>query len=279
MQTKNDTKKVFKDCGTCSRTFAFLLNREFGNEKDVHIRALDPLAGGIMNTGHQCGMLWGSALAIGTEAYRITKDIDKSTDLTITTTKQLVNSFYNKCKTINCRTITGCKLDTKWGLLKFMLKTTLQGMKNNKCFNLAEEWAPEAIGVAKKAVVLPAAKFTQKPISCASEVIRKMGGTQEEMAMVSGFAGGLGLSGKACGALSAAIWMKTLNWCKANKGKNPPYFNNPEAKKVLTTFKSETKGKFLCTEICNQNFKDANYHYSFMKQGGCKELINKLAVS
>jgi len=42
-------------------------------------------------------------------------------------------------------------------------------------------------------------------MSCASEVVRRMGGRDEERVMVSGFAGGLGLSGNGRGALSAAI--------------------------------------------------------------------------
>ena len=48
------------------------------------------------------------------------------------------------------------------------------------------------------------------PISCASEVAKRMGASDEEMVMVAGFAGGIGLSGNACGALAAAVWMNTL---------------------------------------------------------------------
>ena len=56
---KNDAKKTFKDLGTCSRTFEYILNREFGNDLEYEERAADPLAGGIMRKGHQCGMLLG----------------------------------------------------------------------------------------------------------------------------------------------------------------------------------------------------------------------------
>ena len=47
-------------------------------------------------------------------------------------------------------------------------------------------------------------------MSCASEVVKKMGTSNEEIVMVAGFAGGLGLSGSACGVLSAVISIKTL---------------------------------------------------------------------
>jgi hypothetical protein len=39
-----------------------------------------------------------------------------------------------------------------------------------------------------------------------------MGASDEEMVLVAGFAGGMGLSDNACGALGAAIWMNTLAW-------------------------------------------------------------------
>ena len=59
IKEQNDAKDVFKKCGTCSRTFAHILNREFGHPKEDEERAMNPLAGGIMNQGHQCGMIWG----------------------------------------------------------------------------------------------------------------------------------------------------------------------------------------------------------------------------
>ncbi len=44
---KRDTKKVFRKLGTCSRTFFYILNREFGYLKETEEYAADPLAGGI----------------------------------------------------------------------------------------------------------------------------------------------------------------------------------------------------------------------------------------
>lgn len=47
-----DGKKVFRKLGTCSRTFFYILNREFGHLKEREERASDVLAGGIMQKGH-----------------------------------------------------------------------------------------------------------------------------------------------------------------------------------------------------------------------------------
>lgn len=276
MNEWNDTKEVFKQCGTCSQTFAHILNREFGYPKDAEVRAMDPLAGGILNTGHQCGMIWGTALAVGAESYRRNEDMDHAIAVAVTATQHIVESFYNRSQTISCREITGCDLNSIFGMVKFMLKIYIKGMNNSKCFNLAEQWAPEAIQTASDSFTEDIA-LNEKPVSCASEVIKKMGASPEEMAMVAGFAGGLGLSGGACGALSAAIWMKTLAWCKDHPGKNPPYFNNPDAKKLLKVFKEFTNDKFECLNITGETFQNIDDHSRFIKNGGCEQLIDLLS--
>nr|NQU91272.1 hypothetical protein [Bacteroidota bacterium] len=62
-------KKKFLTVGACSHLLFHILNREFGHPKEDEEYASDPLAGGIMQQGYQCGLLWGSALAVGAEAY------------------------------------------------------------------------------------------------------------------------------------------------------------------------------------------------------------------
>lgn len=56
---KLKAKRTFIKKGTCSRTFFYLLDREFGYPLDDEEKAVDPLAGGILQQGYQCGMLWG----------------------------------------------------------------------------------------------------------------------------------------------------------------------------------------------------------------------------
>ncbi len=49
---KLKAKRAFIKQGTCSRTFFYLLSREFGNLKEEEGQALDPLAGGILQQGY-----------------------------------------------------------------------------------------------------------------------------------------------------------------------------------------------------------------------------------
>ena len=265
---KNDTKKLFLKLGTCSRTFFYLLNREFGHQMELEERAADPLAGGVLQKGHQCGMLWGASLAVGAASFRRYNDHDQAINVAVLTTQHLLESFSNRTNTVNCRAITDTDFSKKWEMLKYML------FKARGCFNLAEKWVPEAIEAAKEGLSQEQV-LSKQPISCASEVVKKMGASNEKMVMVSGFAGGLGLSGNACGALSAAIWMNTLSWSKGHPKKSS--LSNPEAKKTFKVFSAETDSEIICHKICGKHFKNLDDHAEFIKKGGCKKLINVLA--
>ncbi|MBT8384649.1 MAG: C-GCAxxG-C-C family protein, partial [Bacteroidia bacterium] len=115
----------------------------------------------------------------------------------------------------------------------------------------------------------------KQTISCASEVVKKMGATDEEMVTVAGFAGGLGLSGNACGALSAAIWMQSLAWSKENPGKSA--YKNKNAKRTLKSFMGETDKEMNCYKICGERFNSLEEHTAFIKNSGCEKLIDALA--
>ena len=272
MTVPRDTKKVFRKMGTCSRTFCYVLNRGFGCPSEPEERAADPLAGGIMGHGHQCGMLWGSALAAGAEAYRRSEDRDQAIGLAITATQHLVASYVNRAKSVDCREVTGCDLTSKISMAKYLLSGRFLF-----CFDLAEQWAPEAIRSATEGLARSETGSPQMPMSCASEVARKMGASDAQMVMVAGFAGGLGLSGNACGALGAAIWMKSLAWCRDHPGKSA--YTNPDAKRTLEAFRAATGQRMLCRTITGQRFTTIDEHTEFVRNGGCAELIDILARS
>ena len=166
IKKQNDAKDVFSKCGTCSRTFAHILNREFGLPKAYEERALNPLAGGIMNQGYQCGMLWGAALAVGAESFRKHKDSEIAISIAVTATQNIIKSFVKQSGATDCKDIIGYDLASVIGMTKFMLNVTLKGMKNSHCFNLAEQWAPEAVEVATESLSANI-KIIQKPMSCA----------------------------------------------------------------------------------------------------------------
>jgi len=266
-----DAKKLFRKLGACSSTQYYILNREFGHQREVEVRAAEPLAGGIMRQGYQCGMLWGSALAVGAESYRRSKDPDKAVGMAISTTQHVMKSFVGRTKAVDCFDITECDWTNKVAMIKFMITG-----KFLSCFTLAENWAPEMIEAAYEGFSAQSGELPLPAISCASEVVRKMGGRPEEIASVAGFAGGIGLSGNGCGALGAAIWLNSLKWSRENPGKSS--YDNPDAKRTLDTFMKFTNFKVTCHEITGKQFTSIADHTEFMKNGGCKEVISALAT-
>lgn len=261
--------------GACSQTFFHLLDREFGSVNRNGERAADPLAGGIKQTGHQCGMLWGAALAAGAESFRRQKDRGKAVGMAIMAAARLVDSFSKTAGSVNCRDLTGYDLTRKRDLLKFMVKFFL--FLDRRCFRLADAWAPEAIRSAFEGLSGELPDFPRAPVSCASVVAQKMGAGDEEMVTVAGFAGGLGLSGNACGALSAAVWMKSLAWCRSHPGKSG--YSNPDATHALEAFRRAAGSEFLCRNISGRCFRTAGEHTEFIEGGGCADLIDALARS
>lgn len=271
----HDGKKVFREKGTCSQTFFYLFDRQFDQLKATEERASDSLAGGILQRGYQCGMLWGSALAIGAEAYRRCDDLEMAMRVAIHATQQVMSSFAQRESTINCRDITRCDFSSKWSFAKYFFSGRFL-----HCFKLAQQWAPDAIEVALESLEVEIhskdgkESSDQNCMNCASLVAEKLGANEEEMVMVAGFAGGLGLSGGGCGALSAAIWMRSLFWCREHEGKNS--FKNPEAVRVVEAFEEVTNDRLLCSELTGQYFKSLDEHADFILRGGCQDLIQSL---
>jgi hypothetical protein len=269
-KVKLKTKRTFLKQGTCSRTFFHILNREFGHPRPNEEIAVDPLAGGIVQHGYQCGMLWGASMAVGAEAYRRYKNQGQAIAVAIKATKVLMESFLTKTKSTECEEITNVDFKKKWGIARYFFTG-----KMYTCFSLASRWAPLALEVADKELSNGQVEPDTEAISCASEVVKKMGGTDEEIVMAAGFAGGLGLSGSGCGALAAAIWKTILELVKKDGWKYT--ISDPDSAKVIERFNQTTEYEMECSKICGKKFNSVEDHTEFIKSGGCGKLIEALA--
>ncbi|NOU16643.1 MAG: hypothetical protein HOO91_03675 [Bacteroidales bacterium] len=275
-KVKLNPRKVFWKCGSCTHAMFHLLNHEFDNHKENEEKASFLLAGGIAQKGHQCGMLWGGALAIGTESYRRYNEKSEAIAAAIIASQYLVDSFHKRTQTVNCRDISKVDWENKVDFAIYVVKAIMQGFVYGTCFNLIVKWTPEAIQAANKG--LSEKTIHSKPcMSCATEVVQRMGASDEEAIMVAGFAGGIGLSGNACGALSAVIWYKMLDWGKKNPGKTLTLINNPDAKSILRAFFIQTDSEMLCSKISGKQFQSIDDHSEYLRSGGCEKLIDALA--
>jgi hypothetical protein len=210
-------------------------------------------------------------LAVGKEAHRRIEDKGQATALSILASKNVIETFSEKAGSPNCIDITNTDFSKKIQFAKYMI------FKARSCFNLADRWTEDAIQSGKEGLLIDPTKLPRDTVSCASEVARKMSANEEEVAAVSGLAGGIGLSGEACGALIAAIWLRSIQWAKENPGKSP--YSNMYASNVMFTFHEATQSKFLCKEICGRKFNSVEEYSDYIRKGGCAELIETLSIS
>ena len=264
--------RAFLKKGTCSRTFFYKLALEFGHPREDEERAIDKMAGGILQQGYQCGMLWGACMAAGAEALRRYEDPGKATGVAILATQSLMRPFKERTSSMECEDITQTDFQNKKSFARYMLSG-----KFVSCFKLAGKWAPEALDAAERGLDVDQADLPENTMSCASEVIRLMGGSEEHILMAAGLAGGLGLSGNGCGALAAAIWMNSL--IRIKKGIKESASFDPNTDPTLISFYEESDYEIECATICGQQFNTLQEHTDFLKKGGCRKLIEVLAAT
>jgi hypothetical protein len=267
---RRDTKRLFLKKGTCSRALFFILDREFGHLQDDEELAAELLAGGVVQQGYQCGLLWGAVFAVGAESFRRRPDRDRAVGTAIEAARHVSASFVARAGSPDCYDITNCEWKNKRSIAKYMLTG-----KFLACFRLADAWAPEAIRAVGEGLALDPSGLPARTLSCASEVVRLAGGSDAEMVTAAGLAGGIGLSGGGCGALAAAVWMNALSRIRDKTYKTS--MSDPVAERILRTFFEAAGSELDCRVIAGRSFATVADHTEFIGAGGCAKLIQALA--
>ena len=250
-----------------------MLDRAFEHPLELEENATMPFAGGIMQHGYQCGMIWGATLAGGAEAYRGHGPGPKADAAAINVAQRVVESFRTRHDEINCFEITDLdKSSSTWQQINYFL---IKGGSIG-CFRMAAWYAPLVFDEINSALSEEVIEAPSPPVSCAAMLVRKMGGSDMHAVMASGFAGGIGLCGGACGALGAAIWILGMKIRKEESGKTG--HKDPRTQGVIDRFMKQTDCEFECSEIVGREFKDIDDHAAYLRDGGCAELIEVLAA-
>jgi hypothetical protein len=222
--------------------------------------------------GYQCGMLWGATLAAGAQAYRLYGSDPRAVTKAMIAARGLVESFRAQNNHINCLEITETDPRNKWQVFwNFFVKGG-----TFRCMARAADYAPEAFSEIDTALSGKHNEEPCHPASCAAILAKKMGTSDRHAVMASGFAGGIGLSGGACGALGAAIWIIGMN------GRKEGLANKVIDSRISDTIDSFLKSagyEFECSEIVGHRFDDIGDHAGFLQQGGCSEIIEALAAA
>lgn len=241
--------------------------------------AAAPLAGGILTHGYQCGMLWGASLAAGAEAYQRFGPGPQAEIGAILATQRALESFRARTKNeINCIAITELNFQENaqfLPILKFFVKGGNIGV--GACFRLAAGYAPQTANDIESALSAEDIELIAPPLSCAAVLAQKMGASAMHATMAAGFAGGIGLSGGACGALGAAIWITAMNRSEDGSRKLD-FFNSAELQEVIDRFVECTGCEFECSQIVGREFEDIADHAGYLRAGGCSQIIEALAA-
>jgi len=250
-----------------------VLNAAFDHPQPQEEKAAMPLAGGIMQYGYQCGMIWGAALAAGAEAYRRFGAGPVGEAAAVFAARRIVDSFRDHKAHIDCFEITQIDRNSStWQQVSyFLLKGGTIG-----CFRMAAQYAKIAYREIESALAKAPDNAPSPPLSCASIVARKLDASEIHTVMAAGLAGGIGLCGGACGALGAALWLKGLRCLE--DGAEKLDFKAPYAKETVERFLACSDYKFQCSEIVGREFESIGDHAEYVRANGCAEVIDTLAT-
>lgn len=251
-----------------------VVDDSFGHPLKAEEKATMILAGGIAGQGYQCGMLWGAALAAGARAYQVFGSASQAEAAAIIASKKAVESFRTISRNeINCLEITEINLQGEnqvLPIMKFFVKGGPIG-----CLRIAARYAPLAYREIDAAISEENFAVPSPPVSCTTMLAKKMGASKIHATMAAGLAGGIGLSGGACGALGTAIWVHAMSRTEETVGLN---FSASWIDKITKRFVESSDYKFECSEIVGRNFESIHDHAEYICKGGCSNIIDTLAA-
>ncbi len=248
-----------------------VLNEAYDERKQLEEKGSAPLAGGIMQHGYQCGMIWGAVLAAGARAYELFGPGQEAETRAIMAAQKLVDEFQSCTGEINCLEITD--IDNSSSAMKMLFVFLIKG-KTLSCMRLTGKFSSKAFDTINASFLEKDIEIPSTPVSCAAELARKMGASEKHVVMAAGLAGGIGLIGGGCGALGTAIWLMTMD-----KGLDTKMeFKDPKAMEMIEkAFLPNSDYEFECSNIVGRKFENIEDHAMFIREGGCAELIEALA--
>ena len=267
---------------SCSEAMFTVLNRGAGLTREAEEQAAHPLAGGILRQGHACGMLWGSALAAGVRAPAQFPDPALAGAAALFATGRVLEEFRAEVGAVNCREIIAGGLETMAGRVSY-----LTSGKPVACRKLAVAFAPRAHAALDRALQeFQPESLKQAPRTCTQEFWRRArgGAGEREGVMVAGLAGGLGLSGNACGVLAAGMWALGLDFYQRQPAPRDSFWKallqevgvGTELLRRCAALRHafrDRHGSDLCAAIMAGRFADADDHSRFVAEGGCRVVI------
>ncbi len=233
--------------------------------------------GGILMHGYQCGALWGAALAAGARAQALLGTGPQAELAALLASQRLVEVFRERNGSLDCGDINTMEMK---GIspLKLFAHFFLKG-GTLRCAGLCAHLVNQAADIIESTMKDPPDAPRCQPVSCAAQLARRLGLSEPRVTMCAGLAGGIGLSGDACGALGAATWLLGLRM-REEQGLEQLWGDERfEARfEAMVERYLEAAGyEFECEQAIGRRFTTAQEHADYLQDGGCAEVIEALA--
>ncbi len=94
----------------CSPGQLEMIDAAFGCSLPEEEKALEPLMGGLMMHGYQCGALWGAALAAGARAHAVLGPGPQAELATLKACQQIATAFQERNGSLDCGDINDLEM-------------------------------------------------------------------------------------------------------------------------------------------------------------------------
>lgn len=236
------------------------------SKRSRKILAISSLDVNYPHLNKEDNIVWATLIAASHMALKQKEAPDQQLALALQASKEMVDAFINA--KLSCQIYPAFKPEKKASSIKEKLKF----INYDK---ISRDWQP----IASRALLL-SMSYTSKDLpkscsSCAFQLIKTMGGTDEDAITAAGFSGGIGLSGGVCGTMIAKVWYEALLYLR--KHKNEDHYPHSYQKDLYQEFMKITDGEYACPELSGHRFQNIEQHSHFVEEGGCNKLIDLLA--
>lgn len=132
----NDAVSCFRQGYSCSQAMVVAYGGKLGIENDLTIKTASVFGRG-MGVGGMCGAVTGALMLIGAKYGSTTPGDIQSAEKAVGTAGDFINEFISIHKTVNCRELINCDVNTPEGL-KYALDS---GIIENLCSKFVQDAA------------------------------------------------------------------------------------------------------------------------------------------
>ncbi len=284
--SKRSFKRTMFKRFSCAEITLILLNMASGIEHADAEQAIDPLNGGVLlELDGGCGILWGAVMAAGIRSAKKFEKEEDACSAALHTSIELMREYASTGSSIDCNAILDMD---RWNFLSYMAEG-----KMGVCLNIADKWLHRFDETINRSIAGFKPKQAGKCVNCSVTTFNSVANAigldlSGEAPWVTGFAGGIGLQGSTCAAISAAVFAMNLQYFRSRD--KPPH-SGPRSmmqavgigvgwmkssKNLVSAFKEKFHAK-SCRDVTGKTFKDLDDFTNYLEAGNCDNIISEVS--